>query len=86
MVSAVTAADKRIDAERERIRKASPVVGERRTNGTVITNPQLERAAKTIADHQIIEAIRAIRMEADAVCVPALQYLERAARHIEDVG
>lgn len=79
IINAVDSANKRIDAERERIRKATPAMGERRPNGTTVANPQLQQAAKTVADHQIIEAIRVIKAEADNICIPALQYLQRAA-------
>lgn len=79
IISAVTAANDRITEAQDRIRKGMPVAGERRANGTTLVNVQLQQAAKTIADRQIVEAIAAIKAEADAVCVPALKYLERSA-------
>jgi hypothetical protein len=78
VINAVSAANKRIDAERERIAKAAPATGQRLTNGNILNDPRLEQAARTIADHQIIDAIRVIKAESDATCIPALKYLERA--------
>ncbi len=78
VVGAVSSANERIDAARERIRKGLPVTGQRQVNGNILTDPRLDAAARTIADAQIVDAIRAIKAEADAVCIPALKYLERA--------
>jgi hypothetical protein len=78
VVNAVANADKRIDAERARIAKGAPVTGQLLANGNRLNDPRLEQAARTIADHQVLDSIRAAKAEADALCVPALKFLERA--------
>lgn len=86
VINAITEGVKKIDAERDRIIQAQPSVGERRANGTTIVNQDLARAARTIADAQIVEVAAKIKAEVDSVSIPALKYLERAALTAKTLG
>ncbi len=80
VVNAVNEGNKRIDAARAAV--TTPVIGDRRKNGIVYSSPedqQLARAARTIAERQLIQEIAAIKADVDQATIQPLKEMERAA-------
>jgi len=82
VIAAIADGEGRIAKARKDAVGNTPVIGDVRADGSVYRNSahqQLQAAAKSVADAQVVNAIRKIRLEVDGKALADLQDMERAS-------
>ena len=82
VIAAIQSGEARVEKARKDAVGSVPVIGDVRPNGSVYrsaAHQQLQAAAKSVADAQVVNQIRAIRTEIDSLVLADLQNMERAS-------